>query len=259
LHRTTRQVTVSTAGKALYEKVCTEIASLRRAVGELPDLEEELSGRVRVTAVVDMSEFFAEVVTRFVQRHPAVEIDLRLTNDYTDIVRDGIDVALRFSTKRLKDSSLNAKKLCASDVQLYAAPSYLARKGTPRTPRDLEGHEWVVYRRKVDLRLEGGGAPTVVVTRGRIVCDDFTFLRAALIHGGGIGYLGSLQVDDDIAAGRLVRVLPRWSSPISDFWAIWPGHRKPVRKVAAFLDTVMETLRAHPIWLPSEATPATER
>jgi DNA-binding transcriptional LysR family regulator len=182
LHRTTRKVTLSTAGKALYEKVHAEIASLRHAVGEMPTQEDAPSGRICITSVVDMADFFAEVVTRFVTRHPAVEVDLRLTNDNVDLVAAGIDLALRFSTVRFKDSSLNAKVLCSNDVELYASPSYLARKGIPRTPADLEGHEWVVYRRKVELRLEKGRQSFVVVTRGRITCDDFTFLRAALVN-----------------------------------------------------------------------------
>jgi DNA-binding transcriptional LysR family regulator len=151
----------------------------------------------------------------------------------------------------LKDSTMHARKLCAADAQLYASPAYLARKGTPRTPRDLDRHEWVVYRRKTELRLEGGGPACVVLTRGRIVCDDFTFLRAALVNGCGIGYLGSFRLDDDVAAGRLVRVLPQWNSPISDLWAVWPGPAKLPRKVLALLDTVTETLRTHPLSPPT--------
>jgi DNA-binding transcriptional LysR family regulator len=254
LHRTTRQLALSTAGRALYERVQAQIASLRRATAEVPELEEEPSGRVRVTAVVDLSEFFADVVTRFVERYPAVEIDLRLTNDYVDLVAEGIDLALRFSTKRLKDSSLNARKLCPSSVQLFASPSYIARRGMPRTPRDLDRHEWVVYRRTAEFRLEGGGPATVVATRGRIACDNFSFLRAALLNGCGIGILGGYEAQADVAAGKLVRVLPRWSSPISHLWAVWPGARQLPRKASAFLDVVVEALRTHPFSPSLEAT-----
>jgi len=247
LHRTTRKVAPSTAGRTLYENVRAQIDSLHHAVGALPELREELSGCVRVTAVVDLNEFFADVVARFVSRYPSVEVDLRLTNDYIDLVNAGIDLALRFSTKRLKDSSLNARKLCPSHVQLFASPAYAARRGLPRTPRDLERHDWVVYRRATHLRLEGGGAPTAVITRGRVVCDDFAFLRSAVINGCGIGYLGTFQAEADVAAGRLVRVLPRWFIPISNLWAIWPGARRLPRKVAAFLDLVIEMLETSPV------------
>lgn len=246
LHRTTRRVTPSSAGKTLYEKVHADVASLRQALGELPEAERTLKGSIRVTSVVDMADFFAEVVTRFVARHPKMAVDLRLSNDRVDLVADGIDLALRFSTGRLADSSLNARKLCANDIELFAAPSYLARKGIPLAPQDLDGHEWVVYRRKTDLRLEHGRKSVVIETRGRVVCDDFTFLRAALVSGLGIGYLGAYQAETDVAAGRLVRVLPEWGSPISSLWAVWPGPRHVSPKVAAFTETALETLRAHP-------------
>jgi len=247
LHRTTRQVSVSSAGKALYEKVRAQIATLRHAVGELPEREEEPAGLVRVTSVVDMSEFFADVVALFVGRHPAVEIELRLTNDRVDLVAEGIDLALRFATRRFKDSTLNARMLCPSEVQLFAAPSYLARRGVPRTPGDLDRHDWVVYKAATSFRLERGDTSMVVKTRGRIVCDDFTFQRAALVNGCGIGVLGAYRAEPDVAAGRLVRVLPRWSSPISQLWAVWPGARQLPRKVAAFLEIVVETLKTHPL------------
>jgi len=247
LHRTTRKVAPSTAGKALYEKVRAEIAALRRSVRELPELEEEPSGRVRVTASLNFETFLAEVVARFVSRYRAVEVDLRITNDQVDLVAAGIDLALRFSTKRLKDSSLNARKLGPAGVQLFASPSYLARCGTPRTPRELDRHEWVVFRPATELRLEGDGPAATIVTRGRIVCDDMAFVRAALVNGCGIGYLDAPFAESDVAAGKLVRILPRWSSPISNLWAVWPGARQLPRKVAAFLDLVVETLQTRSI------------
>jgi DNA-binding transcriptional LysR family regulator len=248
LHRTTRQVALSTAGRALYERVREQIASLRDATSELPELAEELSGKIRVTSVVDLSEFFAEVIDRFVGRYPGVDVDLRLTNEYVDLIGEGIDVALRFSTRRLKDSTLNARKLCPSYVQLYASPSYVARQGLPRTPRDLERHTWVVHRHAARLHLEGAGPATLVDTRAeaRVECDDFTFLREALVRGWGIGILGHFQAEPYLASGKLVRVLPKWWSLVSNFWAIWPGPRQPPRKVSALLETVDDALRNNP-------------
>jgi DNA-binding transcriptional LysR family regulator len=244
LHRTTRRVALSAAGKALYDKVWTHVAQLRHAVGELPELEAEPSGRVRVTAVADMSELLAEVVSRFVARYPAAQIELRLTNDHVDLVAEGIDLALKFVKQRLKDSSLNARKLRPNYVQLFASPSYLARRGAPRTPADLAGHEWVVHKRLTELKLEGGGRSTVIQTRGRVVCADFSFMRTALINGCGVGILRTFQVEPDVSMGKLVRVLPRWHCRTSELWAVWPGSRHLPRTVSAFLDLVVESLEA---------------
>jgi DNA-binding transcriptional LysR family regulator len=246
LHRTTRKVALSTAGRALYEKVRAQVVSLRQATDDLPEMSEEPSGRLRVTAVFDSSEFFADVVARFLDRHPSVQVELYLTNQYLDLVAEGIDLALRFSTRGLKDSTLNARKLSPSTLQIYASPSYVARQGMPRTPRDLERHDWVVHRSAVTVRLEGGGPPTTITTRGRIECNGFAFLRAALVNGCGLGLLEPSEAEATVAAGKLVRVLPRWSCPVSNLWAVWPGARQPPRKVSAFLDVVVEALGTHP-------------
>jgi DNA-binding transcriptional LysR family regulator len=246
LHRTTRKVALSTAGRALYEKVRAQVVSLRHAADDLPEASEEPSGRLRVTTVGDASEFFADVVARFVGRHPSVQIELHLTNQYVDLVAEGIDLALRFSTRGLKDSTLNARKLSPASLQIFAAPSYVARRGMPRTPRDLERHEWVVHRNAPTVRLEGGGPPHTITTRGRIECNGFAFLRSALVGGCGLGLLDPSEAEGAVAAGRLVRVLPQWSCVVANLWAIWPGPRQPPRKVSAFLDVVMEALGTHP-------------
>jgi len=246
LHRTTRQVSLSTAGTALYERVRAQVTSLRHAVGDLPELQEEPSGRLRVTAVADIGEWLVDVVARFVKRYSAVEVDLHLTNEYVDLVAARIDVALRFSTKRLASSSLTARKLAASSLQLFAAPSYLAVHGTPRTPRDLESHEWVIYDRAQRFRLVGPEAAVTVVPRGRIISDSMTFQCAALVRGCGLGALSPDLGDPETARGNLVRVLPKWSSPISSLWALWPGSRRVPRKVSAFLELVADSVKSWP-------------
>jgi len=246
-HRTTRRVSVSASGKALYEKVRAEIASLRCSVGELPTVEEEPSGPLRVTVVSDMSEYMAELVARFAARYRSVDVDVRLTNEYVDLVAEGIDVALRFATKRLKDSTMQARRLGPSRVAVYAAPSYLLQRGTPRTPADLDKHEWVVHRRVPELVLENDGRRASVVTRGRVSADSLSFIREAVVSGAGIGYLTPSMVESDVEAGKLVRVLPGWSCLISHLWAVWPGARKTPRTVAAFVDFVADSLKARPM------------
>jgi DNA-binding transcriptional LysR family regulator len=247
LHRTTRSVAASTAGRVLYEKVRAEISSLRNSVGELPELEDEPSGRLRLTASLSFEHFLAEVVARFVSRYRAVEVDLRLTNAYVDLVAEGIDLGFRFATKPLKSSTVTMRRLGPGTLEIYAAPSYLALRGTPRTPGDLKRHEWVVFNRAPpSLRLEGGGAAVQVTTPGRITCDDMAFTREAVVHGAGLGYFEASFVRDHVAAGRLVRLLPQWHIPVSHLYAVWPGGRKLPRKAAAFLDLVVETLKARP-------------
>jgi DNA-binding transcriptional LysR family regulator len=245
LHRTTRRVAPSTAGQRLYERVRAQVASLRESAGELPDLEEALSGRLRVTTAADFDpQLLSQVIGRFVDRHPAIEVELHLTNEFVDLVAGGFDLALRFATRRLRDSTLTARKLAESQLELFAAPSYLERRGTPRAPRDLASHDWVVFHNARRFRLVGPGRSVEVAPRGRIHCNNMMFVRAAIVAGYGIGGLTPHAVESERSAGKLIRVLPQWSSPISEMWAVWPGRRKAPRKVAVFLEILLEVLRS---------------
>jgi DNA-binding transcriptional LysR family regulator len=245
LHRTTRRVAPSTAGQRLYDRVRSQIASLRESAGELPQLEDALAGRLRVTTAADFdAQLLSQVVGRMVDRHPAIEVELHLSNEFVDLVGGGFDLALRFATRRFRDSTMTARKLAASPFELFAAPSYLKRRGTPRTPRDLANHDWVVFNNARHFHMTGPSSDKVVeiAPRGRILCNNLTFARAAIVAGYGIGGLTPYNVHAQLDAGTLVRVLPQWSSHISNLWAVWPGRRKAPRKVTAFVEILLEVL-----------------
>lgn len=248
LHRTTRSVALSTAGTALYERVQPLIESLRTSVCELPELEESPSGLLRVTAPVDIGEsVLPEIVASFALRHPNVQLDLRLTNRLVDLVAEGFDVAIRITTRPLKDSTLMARKLSASMLRLYAAPAYLARRGTPRAPADLEEHDWVKFNGEA-VKLEGpNGAKASVRPRGRIHADDLMFIRGAVRAGAGISLLPALIAEPDVAAGLLVQVLPKWNAPSGNVYIVCPEARHLPKKTTAFRDFVIHALEQRPL------------
>jgi DNA-binding transcriptional LysR family regulator len=254
VNRTTRHVALSTAGVALHERVSPQLSALVHALGALPELEEQPSGKLRITALADFaSTVLAEIVARFIARHPAVEIELRLTTDLVDLVAEGFDLAFRNSRRRLRDSSLHARKVGSFAMQIFAAPSYLARRGSPRSPADLASHDWAIYSGITRLRLESAGAVADVEPRGRIVCDDMPFVRAAIGAGAGLGLLPTFLAEADVTSGALVRVLPRWAMPSGDLWIISTAARHAPRKVTAFRDFAIESLRARPLALVDEA------
>lgn len=245
LHRTTRRVALSTAGAALYEKVSPLLASLERSVADVPELSEQPSGVLRVTATLDFgAAVLAALVPRFNARYPDVTIDLRLTNEVVDLVAEGFDLALRMGARRLKDSSLNARSLGQVSMQLFASPGYLARRTTPRTPRDLAEHDWVAFRRNAQVRLESASEVALVTPTGRVLCDDMFFLLEAVRHGAGIGLLPTFLTPSALTAGELVRLLPQWSTRTGYLWLVVPALRHVPRKVAAFRDFLLESL--HP-------------
>ena len=247
-HRTTRRVSLSTAGAAFLDRISSPLASLQRSVSDLPEREEEPSGRLRVTAAVDFgSTVLAEIASRFVARYPRVNLELRLTNAQVDLVAEGFDMALRIATRPLKDSSLVARNAGVVTLQLYASPSYLALWGTPRTPRDLDLYTWILFPTTRTLRLAGPGKPVIVTPQGRIRCDDMFFVRETLRHGAGIGILPSFLATEDVSAGHLVRVLPRWNVPTGQLWVVYHGAKHLPRKVVAFRDFVLDSLKARPL------------
>lgn len=248
LHRTTRRVALSPAGAVLCERIAPLLASLAKAVDELPEESGEPAGELRVTAPIDLgATYLAEVVTRFTERHPAVRIDMYLTSRVMDLAIEGFDIALRTGLARMKDSSLVVRRASPITAHLFASPSYLAQRGMPRTPAELAGHEWVVFRGLPSLRLDGPRRPATLAPHGRICSDDIFFVREALRAGAGIGLLPSFLAERAVAAGQLVPVLPRYHTPAGYVYIVRPALRQVPRRVTAFSDFLLESLKTRPL------------
>jgi len=248
LHRTTRRVSLSTAGQALYEKVAPLLAQLKKSVGEVPELGEEPLGQLKVTVAVDVGvAVLAGLVARFLARYPLVDVDLHLSNRLVDLVSEGYDVALRVSSQRLKDSSLKARAAGEVALQLYAAPTYLARAGTPRTAKDLEAHAFVAFRSHAPLLLEGTGGKLSITPRGRLLCDDMFFVREAVRNGAGVGLLPTFLAQPDVVAGALTPLLSGYALRTGRLWVVTPNAEHVPRKATAFRDFIVDSLRQRPL------------
>jgi DNA-binding transcriptional LysR family regulator len=165
-----------------------------------------------------------------------------------DLVKEEIDVAIRFSGTRLKDSSLLASKLGDLASGIYASPQYLARKGTPRTPHDLHDHEWVTFTRVPSPIRFGEGKSRVDVTpTGRITSSEILFVRALLREGAGLGFLPEFLAQEDLASGNLVRVVPQSSIRLGAIWFVRPAVRHTPAAVAAFREFMSTYLQARPL------------
>lgn len=247
-YRTTRRVTLTRAGESLYKRASPPVAALRQVVSTFAAQQEQVSGVLRVTAPNDLgTAFLADAAADFCARHPTVRLDLELTSRHVDLVGEGFDVALR-AAGRLADSSLVARKLADVDLYLVAAPAYLARRGTPRTARQLEGHDTVQFRAfRGPLHLRTSGRSVVCRLAVRMVADDLSFVREAVRAGAGVGLLPSFLVRADLAAGTLVRVLPRCTVQQAALYLVHPAARHVPPKVIAFRDVVLEWLAKHPL------------
>ena len=243
LHRTTRQVALSSAGAALYEKAGPLVVQLREALGTVPERDEEPAGELRLTAPSDVGAIvLAEVVPRFLARYPRVRVDTHLTGRRVDIVAEGFDVALRVMPAKSADSSLVQRKLAALELQLFASPSYLGRRGAPRSIEDVCHHDLVWFRPFRAVKRMGFDHK-----QARLVTDDFWFVRSALLHGAGIGLLPAFLAREAVQAGELVCVLPRHSEPVGTLALMHPRVRNVPRKVTAFRDFLLEALARRPL------------
>jgi DNA-binding transcriptional LysR family regulator len=243
LHRTTHTVGLTTAGTALFDRVAPLVTSLRQAVDSLPEQAESPSGTLRITAANDVGfGWLSDVVPRFMARHPQVKVDVWLTNAFVDLVAEGVDVALRISRGPLRDSSLVARKLTDLEAQLFAAPAYLSRRGTPRSLEELSGHDRVVPRGWRDTEL------LAMLSEGASLrADDFFFAREVLRQGAGVGILPSFVAQPALEDGSLVRVLSKFALPTGALYVVHPRMTHVPAKVAAFKAFLLEQHAVRPL------------
>ncbi len=245
-HRTTRKLAVTTAGRTFYDRVRPLVLSLKDLAGGLPEQDDEPSGELRVSAPIDMAlSWLVDAIAEFAALHPAIRLDVRPTNRYVDIVAEGFDVSLRVGRK-LADSSLIARRLADLVMAIYASPAYIAQHGEPRTADQLASHDWVSAMRQSAL------PPELMLSREpRVATDDLMFACGAIKRGIGLGLLPTFLAQPDVAAGRLVRVLPRWSTePQFSLFYVYPAGQHVPRKVTAFRDFLVQYLARHPLAAP---------
>ncbi len=237
LHRTTRHVSLSTAGEALFERAALHVRGLASAISDLPEREEEPAGVLRLTAPYELgSILLGDLIARFVQRYPRVRVEADLSNRVVDLVAEGYDLALRPDVGKRQDSSLIARRILRGELRFYAAPSYLARRGTPRAIGS-EQHEWLVFA-PFQKRI----APLAKL-QPRVLANDLLFLRALAKAGAGIATLPTLAADALVASGDLQVVLPSEVLPTGSLSMVYPAAGPVPRKVIAFRDHLLTSLR----------------
>lgn len=253
LQRTTRTLALTPEGAAFHAEVAPALAILRDAAAALSGGGDEPRGVLRLTAPNDLGDpLVGDICARFVARYPEVRVEVELTSRTVDIVAEGFDVALRAGPMR--DSSLVARKISELGSVLVASPAYLERRGVATTPAELAAHDCVLFRERgghAEWRLVSstGEEATVSVT-GRITGDDFSFVGAAVRAGAGISFMPLLVCRDEIASGRLVRVLPDWERVLGKdasavaLHLVHASSKHLPRKVAAFRDFLLERCSA---------------
>ena len=248
-HRTTRRVSLTDLGSSVRDRLRSPYDNLDAAMREAATLSSAPRGRIAITCPADFGAMvLTEALARFSRQHPLVEIEVRVSGRYLDLLKEGVDAAIRISQHRLADSTFQARKIGAAPVRIYAAPSYVEAHGLPRTPEEARAHNWICFPATRDLRVTGSGRSVRLQATGRVSCDEMTFVHHATIHGVGMGILPLFLAEADVRAGRLVEVLPQWTMGSGQIWFITPGGKhKPAPIVGKLGDFLAEVLAARDI------------
>jgi len=263
VYRNTRNVTPTSEGQTFYGQVAPAVLTLQHAARAADGNEREARGRLRISAPNDIgSTFVARLVAAFTERYPHVDVNVELSMRQVNLVQEGFDVALRASEK-LSDSSLVARRAGDLEAALYASPGYLSARGTPTQLDDLSAHRCVLFRPEngeASWTLHGPEGVVERRVRGRIGGDDFSFVRGAALAGAGVALLPQLIAADDVAAGRLVRVLPQYVMVGAALYVVYAAARVLPAKIAAFRDFVLHSCsNASPLPGAAERAPAPMR
>lgn len=240
IERTTRRLSPTAAGRALAEQARRVLAEYESAIGQARARETALSGTLRVAAPLLFGRrHVMPVVSAFLAAHDGLRVELALNDRNVDLLEDGIDVAVRIG--RLDDSSLVRRQVGIVRRLTVASPDYLGRRGRPQRPRELAAHDVVLVPGRSGLmewRFNAGGSrrEAVVHLAPRLVVNENDAMLTAVRAGHGIGRALSYQVADDIASGRLVRILTEHEPPSSPVQLVMPSAQHVPSRVRAFLD-----------------------
>ena len=245
LHRTTRRLNATDAGRRYFENSVRLLDELAEIEAEVRHSQTEPSGRLRITAPVNFGNaVLGPVIGAMAQRYPKLEIQVELNDRFVDLIEEGFDVALRIRTN-LPDSSLIARRISSITRSVCAAPSYLKRKGTPKTPEDLKRHDCLIYTLSTspyDWKFLAGSKSVTVRVNGNIQSNNGLFLMSFLRAGMGIAFLPDFTVGEEIRSGKLKRVLENYPAEPHDLYLVYPANRHQSPKLRAFMDMAAEHL-----------------
>lgn len=244
LNRTTRQVSLTEAGQVYYDQARLLLADLRATEAQLSQLRSEPVGQIRATAPVSIgAKRLAPLISRFIQQHSRLQVQLQLDDRFIDIVAEGFDVALRIGYPQ--DSSLIMRSLIPIPRYVCASPDYLARHGRPEQPIDLIRHDCLHYN-NVSVRDEwtfnGDNGLEVVEVQGTFCSNNGDALCMAAAEGLGVVLLPDFLVEEQLRTHRLERLLEGFEPPPFELFALYPSRQFVPRKIQLFLDYLTAAL-----------------
>lgn len=251
LNRSRQGISLTDEGKAFYERCAEVAANISEAEAMVVSLTAHPRGELRVAATVAFAKaHLLPILPAFLERNPDLRLSLEVTDRSVDLTEERIDVAIRFS-EQIDDPGAVVRKLAPNRRVICAAPSYLERFGTPRTPEDLSRHNCLrlsTVARWNDWHFDDSEKKGAVRLDGNFEANSADAIYHATLAGMGVARLSTYLVGGDLSAGRLVRLLPDYVDESSDIVAIYADRRNLAPKIRAFIDYLVDWFGTTPPW-----------
>lgn len=245
-HRTTRRVSLTGDGERLYRRCERVLAEVEDLQAEAAGARAEPSGTLRIDLPITYGRrIVMPLLAGLVRNHPSLRLDVRLQDSHADLVRDGLDLAIRIGS--LQDSTLVARRIDWQQLVIVASPAYLSEHGTPRRIEDLARHAAIVFRlptsgRQRPWQLRQGRRPVELQPEPKVLVNDGEGMVAAAVMGLGLAQVPDYMANDELEGGRLVEVLQSCRPAPMPVSAVTPSSRLMPPRVKLVLEA-LEALR----------------
>lgn len=248
LQRTTRQISLTEAGQGFYDRVLAILAGLEEAEAYISGRSARMHGTLKISAPTSFGRMhIAPHLRPFMSAHPDLNIHLVLTDEFTDIVGEGFDLAIRIA--ELTDSSLVARRLAPVRRILCASPDYVATRGMPEDIDALREHTCLPAHNNDAWRLEGPKGAITLRPEGTLITNSSEVIREAVIAGLGIALRSTWDIGQELQEGKLVQVLPAYEGSRNvALSAVYPSRQFLPAKVRLFIDYLAELYGPTPYW-----------
>lgn len=251
LARTTRRLTLTEIGRTFYEGAQHGLEAIDNAEEAVSFLQGKPRGTLKINAPLSFGTLhIAPALEEFIHRYPEMQVDLRFDDKKIDMIKDGFDLTVRI-THQL-EGNLIARRIAPCHHALVAAPNYLAKHGTPKSPEDLVAHNVITYQyQQSPWEWEFTAAkskPKRVRVNGSVQMNNSLAIREAVLAGVGISRMPTFAVGEDIKSGRLIQLLPKYSLLEHSIYLVFPERNHMAPKTRAFIDYMVKRMAGKPSW-----------
>ncbi len=240
IHRTTRQLKLTSAGEIYFKKCEQAILDFEGAEQDLSAAQQTPQGRLRISMAVDVGHTIApNLVSRYVAQYPNVLVELNVTNRMVDLVAEGIDLAIRVGT--LKDSSFRSRKYLETTASFFASPELIRKYGIVNTPKQLEKYPYIQFYldARNGIEIHRGKEKVKLNLKYKISTDDLETIKKLVLNSEGIGLIPNYICEKEEQSGRLVRILPEWCRGKIVLSFVYPPTKFVSPNVKAFIDLAL--------------------